>query len=178
MDSLGRKEAAEVERMANAYPEIRAEILLIESQLQTYAEAHAKKPREEVKKGLFDKIDKLDQVDNTVLGKPEESSIPIIPINRNSSKYSLAASIAFGLVSVGVAYYYYHQLENANQQIIALQSDRSTLASNIQTVNQKFATNKLEFEKYISFISDSTTKNVRLAGLPKAPTSQANIYWK
>lgn len=178
MESLGRKESADVEKMANAYPEIRAEIVSIESQLQMYAEAHAMKPREEVKKGLFDKIEKFDQVENKVFGKPEKSSAPIIPINRNNSMYSIAASIAFGLVSVGVAYYYHNQLEDANQQIIALQSDRTILASNIQTVNQKFTTNKLEFEKYVSFISDSSTKNVRLAGLPKAPTSQANIYWK
>ena len=180
MDSLGRKESVEVEKMANAYPEIRAEILSIESQLQTYAEAHAVKPRDEVKKALFANIDQLEQAENKISNKKEELSIPVIPLNsrRNTSMFAIAASITFGLASVGMAYYYHHQLQDANQQIVALQSDRTTLASNIQTVNQKFTTNKLEFEKYVSFISDSSTKNVRLAGLPIAPNALANIYWK
>lgn len=180
MNTLGRKETAEVEQMANAYPEIKAEIELIESQMEEYAGAHAIQPSDSVKKSLFDKIDALEQVEINNTKKAGNFSAPIIPIGgrKNSSMYSIAASITFGLVSVGVAYNYHNKLQDANQQIIALQSDRTILASNIQTVNQKFTSKQLELEKYVSFISDSATKNVRLGGLPIAPTSVANIYWK
>ena len=180
MGSLGRKETDQVEQMAYAHEEIRAEIRLIENQLELYAQSQAIKPKDAVKTSLFDKIDKVEKVNNfnDAVFQSNNKIIPINSAKKHFNTYSIAASITFVLISAGIAFYYYSQLGKAKQQIISLETDRSVLASNVQSVNQKFTATKVELDNYLAFINDTSTKNVHLAGLPISTQSQANIYWK
>ena len=79
MGSTSPEEAAEVERMAAAHPEIRQEIDTISQSIEAYALAHAVPPKASVKPLLLATIDYMERLKQ---GEPAETPPAITPTSR------------------------------------------------------------------------------------------------
>jgi hypothetical protein len=158
-------ETAEVNKWAQQYPEVAAEIEAIQAGLFDYAQAHAVAPAASVKEKIFSSIN-------------NQSTTPVINLNASDSapskiysispvwKYAAAASIVLFIGSAILNYNYYNKYQKANTELASIQSElqqQKELAANMNN-DMGVMTNK-------------NAMPVSLAGMPDVPDAAARIYW-
>lgn len=168
-------EAADVERMCALHPEIKAELEDIQSSLGGYAQAHAVNPPESVKASIFNKINELEKAENNIKPKEETKIIPLTPSssNQNTYKYFAAASVALLGLSVIGNIVFYGKWKQANEQIIALNSEKNVLADGLKTNTVRLN----NMQQSMAVMSNPDISRVMMKGVEKSPESLAVIYW-
>lgn len=169
LGQLSAQENAEVEAMANKYPEIKRELSLIETALEAYAVENAISPS----KGLDE------QILATINAKSSEHS-KIIPFNDASNnirikvlRYSLVACIALLVVFAASLYSLKRQLNTAHQQIASLSTQREQFTRTISRL--KFE--KAGMENRIAMTETNEWMTVKLAGTKSSPNAKMLVYW-
>jgi anti-sigma-K factor RskA len=171
LNDLTPAEKLEVERMAATYPEVQKEIEEISETMELLAEEHAIEPREELRAIVLNQL-LTNDTNKTVAGlKPvDEEEKKIIPLKTASNtqfyKYAFAASIALLLVSLISLFNIYNRLQDSRQQLVALQAQ-----------NQKFASQVKFQEKELNFVADTSSRVLKLKGMPFSPASKLLIAW-
>lgn len=158
------EETAMVQAWATQYPEVRAEIEVIENTLLSAAEKSAPAVRPAVKNKLMKKLGRQDaQVLD--LNAPRSSS--------NLYKYGIAASFLLLIGSAAINVMLYNKLHTVEQRVADIDREKSLMASQME-VN---ATSLQEARQDLAFLTDTMVTAVHLKAMPKMPASNAMVYW-
>lgn len=155
---LSESENIEVATMAKEHSEVNDEIILIEKAIialsSNFSPFHSVVNYEKIK------------------AKLELKHAKVIEINPNKSKYTYigwAASLLF-LLGIG---YQYQKLNETNNQVVVINSEKENLAKAVDSLalkNKTIATS-------LAIIRDVKNTVVSLGGQSVSPTSSAKIYW-
>jgi anti-sigma-K factor RskA len=181
LGELSPEEKLQVEEMASAHPEIRAELNAIERSLEAYALDNAVEPPEQLRDKVLNSLLTSFADDRNFPTKPfkekdeepytpeqQEDNIQTLPVARANSfyKYAFAASLAALIISLMGLYDTTTRLNDSQVQIALLQSK-----------NQSFANRVNLMDNEITAIHDPSIKMIKLQGTPKTPSSRMTLAW-
>lgn len=158
-------ETAEVVQWAKQYPEVAAEIEVIQSGLEGYAQAHAIVPNASVKEKLFASINNEKAAPVVNLKDTDKASEKVYSISP-VWKYAAAASIVLLIGSAILNYTFYNKYQSANKELASTQTalqEQKELANNM---NQD-----------MGVMTNKNAMPVSLAPMPDVPDAAARIYW-
>ena len=163
---LESAETQEVARMAETYPEIKAELEALEEAIGAFAEAnYDASPSDELLGNIMGAIAEADATQEKV------ASTPIVPLKEPSSKSSnwrwiaVAAAVAL-LISLVFNFQQYNQLQQANDQLSQLNQQQEQLASQFDRTSD-----------ILEVLASANSQIIDLKGLDLAPESKARVYW-
>jgi len=171
LGDVNPNEKLQVEEMALQHPAIKAELDEIERSIEIYAEKNAVEPAEDLRSRILNSLlTNLgdDATFDKVIDVPKDNVVPFAaPKTTNFYKYAFAASVALLLASIVAMVAMYNKLQDSNNTIAALQSDKQHFAN---TVSLK--------EGELEVLQDASFKFLKLQATPKAPTgSQITVAW-
>jgi anti-sigma-K factor RskA len=182
MGQLSAPEMAEVETRAAISPEIRQEIEAIEIALEQYALKTAVMPRIDLFAGIEASINSNGETNipepiTPVVPPaihPQEDNLPA-PVTRSIRplQYALAACVALLIVSVVALLNAHSKLDDANQQILSLRTEKDRYASSMNVLKK---TNS-ELQTVADMVEDPNWAIVQLAGTKTAPDAKMMVYW-
>ena len=164
-------EKLQVEELALKHPVIKAELDEIERSMQLYAEYNAVEPATHLRDRVLNSLLTNFGDDSTFDKEPDVQTAKVVsmapPKSYNFYKYAFAACLALLLASVAVMVSMYNKLQDSNNTIAALQSDKQHFAN---TVSLK--------EGELEVLQDVSFKFLKLQATAKAPTgSQITVAW-
>ncbi|RZK41310.1 MAG: anti-sigma factor [Pedobacter sp.] len=173
LGQLSALECSEVEEMAKKYPEVRAELFAIEQTMEHYALAHAIEPSAETKNQLMEKLGVTEQ-------QPVVSEPKIIPLHDNANdgklrklSYALVACSILLAISLTALFSAHKELNEANTQILALNSDKEKFANTASQLEFENA----GMESRIAMTESPDWTTVQLAGVKNSPDAKMLVYW-
>ena len=179
LGDLSQEERIEVENMISRYPEIRAELALIEETLEAVAFHTAVAPKRDIKAQILQEAFPGDQ--RTAVAPTEEDK-KVISIRREGSekkeapqryKYLLAAAVTFAVLSSVAAAFFWNKWQDAENRISVLALENTQLAQEFQNVN-----NRLEdVSEQLAIYSGDNFNRIELEGLPATPDANAIVFW-
>ena len=158
------EESAEVERYANAFPEIKKEILNLQEALEQYAIEQAIPPPPSLKNKLMAEVNGANQEH-----PPVKNNIPEI------RKGSLAVWLSFlaiiGLLGFTLLFYKKQARlqKNLEETTLAFQKYRDQCENQQENLRQK--------AQLYAFVTNPETKTVPLKGTKLSPESNAIVYY-
>lgn len=162
-------EALDFERLCALYPELQAELNKTLQTLEQFAKANGQTPPAFVKENLLAEIDELEKP-TIHISKVEQAEV--IPITSNNN-YWIAAAVLLLVSLIGNAFLY-NKWQKASETIIALNLEKSVLASNEKNAVVRLNAYKAEMD----VISDPKTQKITLPSVDKALNQLAFVYWK
>ncbi|TSD64024.1 anti-sigma factor [Inquilinus sp. KBS0705] len=164
-------EKLQVEDMASKYPAVKAEIDEIEKSIEFYAEAHTVEPSEHLRTKILNSLVVNLGDDDNFKGRTasdEDENVVALPTRTVSSfyKYAFAACLTLLLISIYGLVNLYSQLQDSNNQLTALQTDKQHFANQVNLLDT-------ELDMY----RNPTYKVLKLQGTPKAPQSAMTLAW-
>ena len=168
MGALSPEEMQEIDELRKTHPVLNDEIARIEDAMIAYADSHAIKPRQELKEKIAGKLNfsvKLDMESEMV----DSISIQMPGIYR----YAAAAAITLIVALAGSTFYFAHQYHESNDQLVALQGEKTQLANQVKFITAE--SDKVNGELAVALKPES--KKIPLAGTKDHPDSKAVIYW-
>lgn len=169
--TLSASEKQEVESYAAKYPEVKKEIQEIEFALESYAQLHAKKPSDSVRKNIFSQLE-LDTIEQRSTGK-------VVKMNPSTSgasgllKYLAYAAIALLFISGGLNIYYYNRYHQTQDELVALQGEKDMLAKQRETLQAHYD----QLASEMNIVKDPANLTVTMKGLPIEPEAIATVFW-
>lgn len=154
------EEDQEVERFANAFPEIAKEIEEMRYSLEQYAQQYAVPPPSSIKKSIMNQIDAMDAANQSIMPSTPQSFAGFF--SRWTSFLLLGVYVIFGVIMT----LRYQNVKNENSQ---LQHDLNECQSETKDINRKL--------DIIALIEDRKTLPVYLKGSALSPSAQAIVYW-
>lgn len=157
-------EALEVENACQTHPEIQAELIRIQQSINDYAQLHSKTPKPSTRQSFLNAIDEE-------LAATTNKTIQKIPFFYNP--IAIAASLLLLALSVIGNIFFYQKWQAANQQVLALNSEKQLMAEQLQT-------NKVNYEAMkndLAVMSNPNVVKVMMKGVEKSPESLAMVYW-
>lgn len=158
-------ETAEVVQWAKQYPEVEAEIELIQSGLQSYAEVFAVVPDASVKEKLFVAINTNKAAPVIDLKTDDTTTAKVYSISP-AWKYAAAAGIILLVGSLIFNYMFYNKYQTANTELATTQSELQ---------KQKDIAKAMDDD--MSVIANKNAMPVSLKPMPDVPDAAARIYW-
>lgn len=169
LGDVSREEKLEVEAMAAKHPAIKAELEAIEKSLQSYAEANAVEPAEELKDKILNSLVTNLGDDRIFTNKDEEKPGAKVvemtnPRQVTIYKYAFAACFVLLIVSVAALINAYRQIDQSN-----------TLIASLQSQNQRFANTVSLKDHELEILHDPSFRMVKLQGTKKSPSSSLMV---
>lgn len=182
--ALTEREAAEVEQMATAHPEVRAELDAIQQAIDKYAGMHRRNPRPELRQTVLDKIDQLEdytaenvkqfnqtRTENSRIMKPGGESHEY----QRPAKFSylMAAVWAFLALNIIGNVFFYTRLKGTEEQMTVVVNENNRMKLEYEKI-------KLDMEKKstdMKMVMNRSNKVVDMKGMEIAPQSFATVYW-
>lgn len=170
LGQLSAPEMLEVERRVAASPEIRRELEAIEVALERYALDNAVEPRQDLYAELEAELNPVQQTSFTI---QPPAPAAVVKQSNKPLQYALAACAALLVVS-GIALINAHsKLNQAEQQIIALRTEKDRYASSMNIMKQTNA----ELQTVADMVEDPNWAIVPLGGTKTSPASKMMVYW-
>ncbi|MES2559525.1 MAG: anti-sigma factor [Bacteroidota bacterium] len=157
------EEAHQVEAMCSQYPEVKAELTEIQDAINGYATAHGKAPKASTRDFVLNEIAALEE--SVQYAKP---TIPLF-----NSRLAVAASLILLSLSLIGNIFFYNRWRSANNEVIALNTEKQQLAANFKSNQVKLET----MNNDMAVITNPYTMKVMMKGVEKSPNSMAMIYW-
>jgi anti-sigma-K factor RskA len=173
LGQLSATESNEVEAMAIAHPEIKAEITAIEIAMENYAMQNTIAPSHQIKEKILNQISK-----NTAQATPTETKIIPLYEGQNDNKirtlrFALIACSVLLVISLGFLFSAHKDLNIANTQIATLSIEKEQFATTVS----KLEFNKAGMENQIAMFETTEWNTIRLAGVANSPKAQMVVYW-
>jgi anti-sigma-K factor RskA len=157
LGELTPSERLEVEKNLAQYPELRAELALVEETMEAFLMKAGEQPGAEVKEKIMASIE-----------KPEAKVVSLF-----TWRYATAASVVIALTATYMALTFYYKWQHSEKSLLALQAQNEQFASDYNQVNQRL--NAIETEMQI--MSNPAFERVIMKGTPNAPEALASVYW-
>lgn len=154
------EENEEVQRYADAFPEIQAEIFMLQNAVKQYAEAQIGSP----------KINAAGAKNSTTPSQKKNEEMPSASRGSALGLWLLAALLG---LSVIFGFYYYSAAQNAEQQIAQLNNNLLAFQEDCNKDRETL----LDLEQQIAFLQHNHTRPIQLRGTQLAPDSKVRIYW-
>lgn len=199
LGSVSDQERREVECMSSIYPELKEELLLVQSSIEAYVESIAVEPPKELKGSILaviknveqektiqmesihspndPKIQQSNQSKDRTIQQSNQSNNPntakIVPM-RPIVKWAVAATL-IPVIGFGVMYFAERNAsaDLANQLASVEQRIEANYKDSLSNLGQSLEENKA----YQALILDESTKEVLLAGTDVSPESQVRVFW-
>jgi hypothetical protein len=159
-----------IREMESLYPEIRDEIVLIESSLIYYSEAQTNSPSHYLKNKIQDKIaDVSDKAEAKVISFKTESKSrqnKYLQIMAAASVIALICSSAFNFILTD-------KINKAQNELAVIRNSNNELAEQMDDLQ----TTVFEKNKELAMIMQPGTKMISLKGMELSPFSHAMIVW-
>ena len=183
MGQLSAHEMQEVAQRAAISPEIRQEIEAIELALEHYALKTGIEPRSDLFAAIEASINaeaKVNSIETSNTAtlpaqEPVKETSVTEPIRKSIRplQYALAACVALLIVSLIALLNAHTKLEDANEQILSLRTEKDRYASGMNVLKK---TNS-ELQTVADMVDDPNWAIVQLAGTKTAPTAKMMVYW-
>ena len=163
-------EKLQVEEMASKHPVIKAELQEIEHSMELFAAENAVEPSAQLRDRVLNSLLTNFSDDNnfpTKHPKPVvKDNVIAMPAPKANSfyKYAFAACFALLVVSVATLFTVYNKLEDANTQLVALNSS-----------NQKFSKTVNFMDRQLNIYRDTSFKVIKLKGTANLPKGLALV---
>ncbi len=161
------QERAELERLSQQHPEIRAAIEAFELSLEQNAMANAMSPAPRVKSDL------LAQLANE-FQPSEQTKLVTMPVsNTGWLRYMAAASVILLVVSAATNVYFYKQFREASNQYQALLVEKTSLLAQNEALQAK----GLDLYNGMQIMSDPAYTKVSMPGIKAEENKLATVFW-
>jgi len=162
-------EKLHVEEMASQHPAIKAELEEIEHSMELFATANAVEPPAHLRDRVLNSLLTNFGDDNNFPTKhpqPVKDNVIAMPAPKANSfyKYAFAACFALLIASVVALFGVYNKLQDANTQLITLNS-----------TNQKFSSTVNFMDRQLSIYRDTSFKVIKLKGTANLPKGLALV---
>lgn len=161
LGELSSGECAEVEKNLSSYPELRAELSLIEKTQEELLLRNSIPPPPFLKEKVL------------AAAKPEAKVINLERETILRWKYAAAASIGIALLTSFMAYNYWSKWKNSQSELALLVEKNQQIAQDYNKVNLRL--DKMEGD--LKVIGNPTFERVIMKGTPNAPDAMASVYW-
>jgi len=160
LGDLSNEELREVEKNALVYPEIRSELVEIESALLNYAIANAIEPSEALRNKVLNSLEKAESEIRPLYGASSKSG--------QFYKYAFAASLALLFISMILPINLNSKLNDSYTQIAVLQTGNQKFSNQVNHIDEELrdTRNALHF-----YQNQAAYKLVTLKGSAKAPAA-------
>lgn len=159
-------EKLQVEEMAARHPAIKAELADIERSMELFAGENAIEPAPQMRDRVLNSLLTNFSDDNNFPSskpktEPVKDNVVEMPVRTTSSfyKYAFAACLALLIVSVAALVSLYSKLQDANTQLVALNS-----------TNQHFSKTVNYMDRQLNMYRDTSFKVIKLKGTANLPS--------
>lgn len=162
LGELNTAERIEVEKMLLQHAALRDELARIELTQEKLLFDVAVAPPPALKEKLFEKI-------------PAKGKVVAMPTEDKTLfwKYSVAASVIFGLLASTLAFNYYSKWRQSEESLTDLLAQNQRMAQEYNNVNQRL--DRLETD--VRVINSPAFKRTVMSGTDNAPQALASVYW-
>ena len=161
-------EKLQVEEMASKHPAIKAELDEIERSMELYAAENAIEPTEHMRDRILNSlvVNLADDNNFPAKAKPVKDNVVTLtpPKQNNFYKYAFAACLALLIASVAVIVSISNKLDDANSQLLALNS-----------TNQHFANTVKYMDHQLTIYRDPSFKFIKLSPTVHAPKTASIV---
>lgn len=173
--SVSKQEHQEVECMSKIYPEIKAEITLIQEAIENMAKNAKEKPSPELKQRVMKAIRATQQV------KPNQNIIPLKTTpKKGSTKFYAAASILV-LIALGTYTFFlrqdFNKIEFQNKLFVSKNDSLNRQLNQLQLENNYSNELISQLDNSLQFVTNVNTSRIQLSGTANYPDNQAEVYW-
>ncbi|MBK7306886.1 MAG: anti-sigma factor [Chitinophagaceae bacterium] len=184
-------ETAEVAAWAKQYPEVAAEIEVIQSGLESYAQTHAVAPAASVKEKLFAAINTNEAAPVVNIKTAEKTTAKVYSISP-AWKYAAAASVILLVGSLLLNYTFYNKYQSANKELASTQNELQQQITSAQSMDSaidimgdmhatqvvaKSVDTTADMGARIYWMKNTHEVYVDPANLPKAPEGKQYEFW-
>lgn len=169
------QETAQVTAMSKQYAEVAAEIEAIELSLEHYANIHCVNPNVKMKAQIYEAINgekKNDAGKAASIAPMQQSQARVVPIS-SSWKYVAAAAVILLIGSIILNFNYYNKYEAANDQLLAVNKEKSNIEQQLTAAEQS----NDEMKNNLNVVQSKYSEPHVLPGLPASPDAVAKIFW-
>ncbi len=179
------QEAAEVQQLSLQYPEIKQAIANFEASLEAAAFANAITPAASIKQKLMFALQdefvapvvslpKTDVITDATVEAIEEPLVKTAVVRKmNPLRFVAAASVILLVISGGLNVFIYSKYTEANEQVTALLSEKSTLTADNKTMQAKYT----DIFASVEALSDTNIIKVSMKGAPGKESNLATVFW-
>jgi anti-sigma-K factor RskA len=166
------EETAEVESLAQQYPQVRAEIEAVRASLEAYIMQHEEMPPASLKKKIWHKLEQLDREESAAYS---ENTRSLTAANNHSGyiTYLMAAAVAAFILSLGINFYLYNQLTDTRQRLADANTRNQSLTASLQVNQSDYSQAIAELE----VLRNPDNRPIFLAGQEPAPGAAVMVYW-
>jgi anti-sigma-K factor RskA len=160
LGDLSDAERAEVEKNLRQYPELQAELSLIEETQENLLRKFAKTPVSEVRTKILRSID-----------QPNRNVRTLSPIA--IWKLAAAASLSIAVIAAALAFNYWSKWKVSESSYSDLLAQNQRIAEDYNRVNKRLD----KIENDIQVFENPDFKKIVMTGTPNAPQALASVYW-
>lgn len=174
LGQVSSQEKKEVECMSHIYPEIKTELLALQSALEQLAMKAAVVPPDHLKTAILEKI-KNEPQDLVAPAQAEKQAevIRLNPAKGNGYRLLAAASIAL-LIGVGV---YAYLMTNKVDEV---QSELAVRSGELEDMDQSYESLQNELnhqDEQLAFLKNDATRKIPLSGTEQHPGMEVTVFW-
>lgn len=170
LGDLSPGERLQVEEMASKHPAVKAELGEIEKSMELYARENAVEPAEDLRHKVLNSLVTNLTDDRIFPSKHEPVKDNVVqmaaPKQNSFYKYAFAACFVLLLASIVVLINVYNKLQNANTQLIAMNTRNAQYARTVNFMNDQ-----------LDVYRDTTFRMVKLKGMPKHASASMMVAY-
>ncbi|EAY30906.1 anti-sigma factor [Microscilla marina] len=177
------EENAEIERLAQEYPEIQQEIEANKHALLAYVLDFAEEPPADIRDKVLSKLDQLADEEETdddnfaiekeIANIQEAPSRQLFPFKT----YMVAASFVLLVASFSANIYFYSQWQQTKDNLNVALLDKQMMANTLKTQTTKQSQVLDQVKEELAILKSPAIASVKLASVDGAPSCSAKIYW-
>ena len=168
------QENKKIQRLAQQYPEVEAEIEANKKALMDYIMLYEEEPPEEMQDKIWEELSTIKTPEVAPLSfqiytNPSKDKTPKI----RWKSYVAAASWIFLVLSIVYNIYLYQQWQDTQSQLLSLQSEKNTMAQDFDVQTTRLA----EVSNELAILTNPRNKVVDLSGAEDFAQFSATVYW-
>jgi anti-sigma-K factor RskA len=166
LGAVSAEEKAELEQLAEQYPEIKQEIEANKFALAEYVLQYRCEPPAE----LYEDEENFAQAI-----RPSEPRVIVMPARQQTWVYPslVAAALILLLISIGFDYLFYRDWQEAESRLQNLASENEKLNKQFREMQSNYQTALAE----VNILANLATKTIQLKGLPNYTNALVTLYW-
>jgi anti-sigma-K factor RskA len=165
-------ESSELESLALQHPEIGKEVDEIRRSLESYAEAHTKRPPAALKERLMESISVSPNSISTSAPVKIRSLPGDTPTSQSYLKYAVAASLVLLLGSASLNYLFYKNWKTTENLANELTGEKNRVALEMQAEKTTY----VQALKDLSILKNPEMVKMEMKGTKPAPDAKALVY--
>ncbi|MCJ8289212.1 MAG: anti-sigma factor [Crocinitomicaceae bacterium] len=182
LGSVSDQERREVECMSSIYPELKEELLSIQSTIESYIESIAVEPPVSLKGIILEAIRNVEQessvkiesvqAESNVISEKEEAKV--VQLKPKSFLKWAAAAAIIPIIGMGVMYFGERNSRiDLTDQLARVEAKTQASLDSLSDLKSLLT----QSEEYQALILDKSTKEILLAGTEISPESKARVFW-